>query len=152
MPDLAGSTWTVARSLSFDGSTVIADGANIWTRTSGTRRLFDVFSHAGLNTSGRQPFGNLFFVDYSGLQFAGSTVSSSGECVWRAALPPGGTCYANCDLSTAAPTLNAADFACFLSLFAAGHPMANCDGSTSAPTLTINDFICFQSAFAAGCP
>jgi hypothetical protein len=61
-------------------------------------------------------------------------------------------CYANCDCSTAAPVLNAADFVCFLNAFASGDVYANCDGSTSAPSLNVADFICFQSQFAAGCP
>jgi hypothetical protein len=60
-------------------------------------------------------------------------------------------CYANCDLSTSAPTLNVADFTCFLQRFAAGEPYANCDQSTSAPTLNVADFTCFLQRFAAGC-
>ncbi len=62
------------------------------------------------------------------------------------------TCYANCDLSTAAPVLNALDFGCFLGQFAAGRSYANCDGSTNAPVLNALDFSCFLSRFAAGCP
>ena len=62
-----------------------------------------------------------------------------------------GSCYANCDGSTAAPILNVNDFICFQAKFAAGDSYANCDGSTSVPVLNINDFICFQSNFAAGC-
>ncbi len=60
-------------------------------------------------------------------------------------------CYANCDGSTAAPTLTANDFQCFLNKFAAGDVGANCDHSTSLPMLTANDFQCFLNAFAAGC-
>jgi hypothetical protein len=60
-------------------------------------------------------------------------------------------CYPNIDASTTAPTLNIADFALFLNLFAAEHPLANCDGSTAAPVLTVADFSCFLNAFAAGC-
>ena len=64
----------------------------------------------------------------------------------------GGTpCYANCDESTAAPTLNVADFTCFLQRFAAGESYANCDQSTTAPTLNVADFTCFLQQFAAGC-
>jgi uncharacterized membrane protein len=61
-------------------------------------------------------------------------------------------CYANCDGSTTAPTLNIADFACFLQKFAAGDPYANCDQSTTPPLLNVADFSCFLSQFAAGCP
>jgi hypothetical protein len=61
-------------------------------------------------------------------------------------------CYPNCDCSSAFPLLNAADYICFFSRFAAGDPYANCDGSTASPILNVNDFICFQQAFAAGCP
>ena len=62
------------------------------------------------------------------------------------------TCYANCDLSAAAPVLTANDFQCFLNAFAMGASYANCDGSTTIPVLTANDFQCFLNAFAAGCP
>ena len=61
-------------------------------------------------------------------------------------------CYANCDLSTAAPVLNVGDFVCFLNKFAAGDNYANCDGSTATPTLNVSDFTCFLNRFAAGCP
>lgn len=61
-------------------------------------------------------------------------------------------CYANCDSSTTAPTLNVNDFTCFLNQFAAGSPYANCDSSTNAPELNVNDFNCFVNRFAAGCP
>jgi hypothetical protein len=61
-------------------------------------------------------------------------------------------CYPNCDASVTPPTLNVADFSCFLNAYAAGHPYANCDASTTPPTLTIFDFACFLNAFAAGCP
>ncbi len=61
-------------------------------------------------------------------------------------------CYANCDNSTTAPTLNVLDFACFLNRFAAGDSYANCDGSTTAPVLNVLDFACFLNTFAAGCP
>jgi trimeric autotransporter adhesin len=61
-------------------------------------------------------------------------------------------CYANCDLSTTAPTLNIADFTCFLRHFAASSPYANCDNSTGTPALDVADFVCFMQKFAAGCP
>ncbi|MFN0132640.1 MAG: GC-type dockerin domain-anchored protein [Phycisphaerales bacterium] len=63
----------------------------------------------------------------------------------------GSSCYANCDGSTAAPTLNIADFICFQNQFAAAHPSANCDASTTPPTLNVADFICFLNHFGAGC-
>ncbi len=58
-------------------------------------------------------------------------------------------CYANCDLSTAAPTLNVADFTCFLHKYAASDPYANCNVD---PAIDIADFTCFLQKFAAGCP
>jgi hypothetical protein len=61
-------------------------------------------------------------------------------------------CYANCDLSTAGPKLNIADFVCFLQKFAANDPYANCDNSSAAPAINIADFQCFLQKFAAGCP
>jgi hypothetical protein len=67
------------------------------------------------------------------------------------AFNPGAGCYANCDSSTTAPTLNVADFTCFLQRFAGGESYANCDQSTTAPTLNVADFTCFLQRFAAGC-
>ncbi len=63
-----------------------------------------------------------------------------------------GTCYANCDGSTASPVLSAGDFVCFLARFRAGDSAANCDGSTGSPALTAADFVCFLASFRAGCP
>lgn len=60
-------------------------------------------------------------------------------------------CYANCDASTAPPILNANDFQCYLSRYAAGDLWADCDHSTGHPALTANDFICFLNVFASGC-
>jgi hypothetical protein len=78
--------------------------------------------------------------------------SPNPEMAVRAPLPPGGSCYPNCDASTTAPVLNVADFTCFLQRFAAGESYANCDNSTTAPTLNVADFTCFLQRFAAGCP
>ncbi|MFN0131525.1 MAG: hypothetical protein ACKVW3_03180, partial [Phycisphaerales bacterium] len=69
-------------------------------------------------------------------------------------------CYANCDGSVIAPTLNVNDFACFQNRFAAASSLpaaqqltdyANCDQSTIPPVLNVNDFTCFLNKFAAGC-
>jgi hypothetical protein len=64
---------------------------------------------------------------------------------------PDGTCYANCDGSTATPILNVNDFICFQERYAAGDSYANCDNSTTAPVLNINDFVCFMQKYGAGC-
>jgi hypothetical protein len=58
-------------------------------------------------------------------------------------------CYANCDQSTRAPTLNVNDFLCFMSSFAVSAPGANC---TNDAAIDIADFVCFVGRFAAGCP
>ncbi len=62
------------------------------------------------------------------------------------------TCYANCDGSTSAPILAAADYVCFTGRFLAGDTYANCDASTAPPVLNVADFICYINRFAAGCP
>jgi hypothetical protein len=71
------------------------------------------------------------------------------------------SCYANCDGSTAQPTLNIDDFTCFLNEFALAQALphaqqvahyANCDGSTGVPALNIEDFTCFINRYALGCP
>jgi hypothetical protein len=59
------------------------------------------------------------------------------------------SCYANCDTSTRAPSLNVNDFICYLQRFAALDPYANCNNDA---TLDVSDFMCFRSRFAAGCP
>lgn len=61
-------------------------------------------------------------------------------------------CYPNCDLSLTPPTLNVADFTCFLQRYATGDVYANCDQSTAPPLLSVADFSCFLQEFAAGCP
>jgi hypothetical protein len=72
-----------------------------------------------------------------------------------------GPCYANCDASSIAPTLNVEDFTCFINEFVGGLALpasqqvdhyANCDQSTTPPILNVSDFTCFINAFAQGCP
>ena len=63
----------------------------------------------------------------------------------------GTSCYADCEIGTGAPVLDAADFACFIARFRAGLPYANCDESTRPPVLNVRDFMCFMNRFAAGC-
>ncbi len=65
---------------------------------------------------------------------------------------PVALCYANCDGSTESPTINVADFTCFLQRFSQGNIYANCDHSTVQPILNVADFTCFLERFAAGCP
>jgi len=48
--------------------------------------------------------------------------------------------------------LTIADFSAFLVVFAQQSPRANCDGSTALPTLNVQDFTCFLQRYAAGCP
>jgi hypothetical protein len=60
-------------------------------------------------------------------------------------------CWANCDTSTTAPTVNTADFTCFLQRYAAQDCYANCDQSTTGPTINTADFTCFLQKYAAGC-
>ncbi len=67
---------------------------------------------------------------------AGGTFSGPGTLC---ATSCGNACYANCDGSTIAPTLNVNDFTCFLNNYAAGNSYANCDQSTIAPTLNVNN-------------
>jgi len=82
--------------------------------------------------------------------FTGTTFTPrtfSGRIYYHSA-----TCYANCDGSTSAPLLSAADFVCFLDKFRNSDPYANCDGSTGSPVLSASDFVCFLNKFRAGCP
>lgn len=113
-------------------------------------------SHAGNNTvgladaiSGWQPQGLA-----PRLAVSGGFLLAGPHAAPKLALYgcPGPPCYVNCDESTSAPVLNAADFACFLQRFAAGDLYVNCDGSTVHPMLNVADFTCFVRRFAAGCP
>ncbi len=62
--------------------------------------------------------------------------------------PCSAICYANCDQSTACPTLTANDFMCYLQRSVMGHSYADCDGVGG---LTAGDFICFLSRYNNGC-
>jgi hypothetical protein len=57
-------------------------------------------------------------------------------------------CYADCNGDCA---LSADDFSCFLLEFVAGNLGANCDGSVQPPTLNVADFSCYLRRFAAQC-
>jgi len=58
-------------------------------------------------------------------------------------------CYADCDSSTGAGTLDIFDFLCFQDAYVSGDLYADCDGSGG---LDVFDFLCFQNAFVVGCP
>jgi plastocyanin len=63
------------------------------------------------------------------------------------------SCYADCDQSTGAGTLDIFDFLCFQNSFVSGEPYAcDCDTSTGPGVCDIFDFLCFQNAFVGGCP
>jgi hypothetical protein len=79
----------------------------------------------------------------------GFTTAGGGSVMYTARLVGCPSCYANCDQSTAAPTLNVNDFLCFMTNFALHAPEANC---TNDATIDIADFMCFMQRFAAGCP
>jgi hypothetical protein len=114
-----------------------------------------VWSPLGSGLVGTQSFGaalGLAVQSDGALVAVGGFMTAGGEVSAQVATWGCGSCYANCDGSTAPPVLNVNDFVCFQSKYAAGDPGANCDGSTSPPVLNVNDFICFQSSFAAGCP
>jgi hypothetical protein len=84
--------------------------------------------------------------------FMGDDTSRAQSTTQIALLSVDHPCYANCDMSTAAPLLSAGDFVCYLNRFRTGDPYANCDESTGSPALTAADFVCFLNAFRAGCP
>jgi hypothetical protein len=79
----------------------------------------------------------------------GFTTAGGGSVMYTARLVGCPSCYANCDQSTAAPTLNVNDFLCFMTRFALHAPEANC---TNDATIDLADFMCFMQRFAAGCP
>lgn len=63
------------------------------------------------------------------------------------------SCYADCDQSTGAGTLDIFDFLCFQNSFVNGETYAcDCDTSTGNGVCDVFDFLCFQNAFVGGCP
>jgi hypothetical protein len=97
------------------------------------------------------------FDDGSGAAlFAGGTFTQAGGGVAPFLARWGGTpCYPNCDGSktpSGCPSLNVADFNCFLERFTSGDLRANCDNSSEAPVLNVQDFTCFLQRYSTGCP
>lgn len=119
-----------------------ADGIQTWAHQHGT--------------PGRD-LGRCIFADGTGGVFladqtdGGLAAPNAGGDDWYV-LRYGTPCYFNCDGSSVAPTLNVADFVCFLNRYGASDPYANCDGSTTPPILNVVDFVCFQNGYVQGCP
>lgn len=57
-------------------------------------------------------------------------------------------CAANCDGSTAEPTLNVSDFVCFVNRWASRDPYAAMEG---LGCFAVQDFLTFQALYANGC-
>jgi uncharacterized membrane protein len=112
-----------------DGSVIIGYGAIqsfplfineafVWTQGTGIIALDDFLTANGVATTGWElRFG--FGISTDGRTLVGLGTHQNQEVGWIASLPSG-SCYANCDGSTAQPILNVADFTCFLQRFAAG--------------------------------
>ena len=121
----------------------------IWDAVNGLRLLRDILGAHGVGTSDWQQ------LSVSGISGDGTTLAGWGRRPgslmnrpWHARIPA--HCYANCDGSTVTPTLNVADFTCFLRRFASGDVLyADCDLNAD---LGVPDFTCFLRRFAAGCP
>jgi probable HAF family extracellular repeat protein len=157
---LAGSAGSWAGSVSSDGSVVVGGSdshAVVWRSGAGILDLNSYLPSLGIDLSGWY-LTEALSVSASGLVIIGRGGHSGRTEGWIATIPS--LCYANCDLSTAAPMLNINDFACFLNAFAVGQSLppaeqlasyANCDHSTIAPVLNILDFQCFINRFAVGC-
>lgn len=96
------------------------------------------------------PGGSLAVGQPLTIELSGSTQTTFDDVRLWLGVPPG-ACYANCDASTTAPVLGAADFSCFLARYRAGDAYGNCDASTTAPVLGAADFSCFLAKYRAGC-
>jgi probable HAF family extracellular repeat protein len=142
-----------------DGTTIVGDLLPIngpahgflWNTTIGMVDIQTYFASLGIDLTG-WVLSDAYGVSADGLTITGHGVHAGVPEPWIATIPAPGACYANCDASTVAPTLNVADVLCFLNRFAAGDAYANCDGSTAPPTLNILDFTCFLDRFGTGCP
>lgn len=90
-----------------------ADGSVLWEEVL----PFEEEVHMGPNWEGAfSPDGRTFYISLTGNNY------SADPYCYLYAFDVGGSCYANCDGSTAPPTLNVSDFICFQSRFAAGCP------------------------------
>jgi uncharacterized protein (TIGR03118 family) len=130
----------------------------------GTIAAYDRATHAYIDSL-RDDTGELISIDgIWGLTFGNGVSLGDANALYFTAGPNGEEdglfgrlnwivppCEANCDGSTTAPLLTAADFTCFLDRFRAGDSRANCDGSTTPPVLTASDFTCFLAKFRSGC-
>lgn len=159
LPD--GAFTSAALGASNGGTTIVGYGTSatgqeaiIWDATRGLRSLHDDLLSKGVTAVTGWTLTQASGISADGLTIVGYGTNPDGRTEgWIAHFPaPPSPCYANCDGSTANPILNALDFACFLTAFAAGSTYANCDGSTTEPVLNVVDFMCFLNQFAAGCP
>jgi outer membrane protein assembly factor BamB len=101
---------------------------------------------SGPGTPGVRKDGNVYDVHWSGTT---QTLLFPGEFSGLEYIHYGYPyCYVNCDKSTAAPTLTANDFVCFLMAFNSNSSLADCD---TVGGLTASDFFCFIQAYNQGC-
>ena len=154
--NLQGSA--VGAALSDNGQVLVASH---WGTVENSNTEVLVFNRSVQLVGGIDTPGSPFFVDISpsgqyvmvGTKAVHANIMGNGGGVYMYDTGVGGgTCYANCDGSSATPVLNVADFSCFLTKFAANDNYANCDQSTAPPILNVADFSCFLTKFAAGCP
>jgi hypothetical protein len=156
IPALPGAVESRAFGTSFYGDVVVGDcmfpdghhEAFLWDRWLGTCSLRQLVLASGGVIPDGWTLDHAYGVNDQAI-VVGAGHDAMGHEVAYTARPR--RCIANCDLSTTPPTLDIADFACFLNRFAAGEEYANCDHSTTPPTLNVRDFICFINKFAAGC-
>ncbi len=152
----------LATGVSGDGSVVVGSrylyphlDAFVWTPARGLKVLKAELEAHG---SGPIPFSRLQVaedVSADGQWFVGMGYplypAPPGSQAWRASLPAGYACYANCNGDWAPgwiPNLNVADFTCFQTRFVAGDVYGDCNDDGK---MTIADFACFQTRFVAGC-
>lgn len=156
-----GATWGQLLAVSADGEVMVGSVqrppstaltlAFRWDRVAGSRDMKTYLLSLGLTQVSGWILSDAVGISADGTVIVGNGFNTSGYPEpWIAHVPA--FCYANCDVSVAAPVLNVADFACFINRFASADPYANCDQSTAAPVLNISDFTCFLNRFAAGCP
>jgi uncharacterized membrane protein len=159
--NLAGTPEGSALDVSGNGDVIVGAGGSwtsafqpqrafLWDRARGTRDLKAYLLQLGSTDVASWTLQSATAISADGRTIAGTGLNPLAQKEAFIAHIPA-FCYANCDLSTAAPVLTVSDFICFLNRYAAADPYANCDGSTTAPALNIADFTCFLNSFAAGC-
>lgn len=121
----------------------------VWIKSRGSRDLVDVLAKFNVSVPAGTTLAGARAVSDNGRTISGLAFDRDNTpLLYHITLPASEVCYANCDGSTGANPLNAADVACFTSRLAQRQFYADCnsDGQYNA-----DDLACFMTRYNAGC-